>query len=329
MAVNPLYSIEQLPANDQAALREFNDRYLMAIGASEPTGWADTLGDLVPSNAPMVTFPVSQLRTKYVRTEGQNRFKKLRAQSFDVKTEEFDDGYFAKSKDIYNQLFAYRRWQEAAARFVTAEAQFRHQAIAALLEAGTTTVCVDGQNFFSTTHPANQGDSTVPGTWSNYQSVAKDPALIANLMAEIQIMMSVRDENGIKLGVYPDTILVPTEKYEPVKNLLAQQMILGGPTTATSNGTVTNPYFGRFNVIPVKEFTSATDWYLVDSKLAGPEGFSPWVSVRETVPQSLALRTWDESSDYYKDTGNLKVSSHIWYGFGLALPHAIRKVVGL
>jgi hypothetical protein len=51
MALNPLYSIEQLPTTDQAAIREFNDRYLAAIGASQPTGWADTLGELIPTNA--------------------------------------------------------------------------------------------------------------------------------------------------------------------------------------------------------------------------------------------------------------------------------------
>jgi hypothetical protein len=328
MALNPLYSVDQLPTTDQAAIREFNDRYLAAIGASQPTGWADTLGDLVPANSPLVTFPVSQLRTRYLRTEGENRFKKLRAQSFDVKTEEFDDGFVVKAKDLYNKLFAYRRWQEAPARFVTAEAQFRHTQIAALLEAGASTLSVDGQNFFSATHPANQGDSTVTPAWSNYQSTAKDVVSITNLAAEVALMMSVRDENGVKLGVYPDTILVPTEKYEGLKNLLAQAIILGGPTTGVSNGSITNPYMGRFNVVPVKEFTSAVDWYLIDSKMSG-EGFSPWVSVRETVPQTLALRSFDESSDYYKDTGNLKMSSHIWYGFGLALPQAIRKVVGL
>jgi hypothetical protein len=65
----------------------------------------------------------------------------------------------------------------------------------------------------------------------------------------------------------PDTILCPDSEVEALKNLLAQQMILGAATTATSNGAVNNPYLGRFNVIPVKEFTDVDDWYLVDSKM--------------------------------------------------------------
>lgn len=327
MALNPLYSIEQLPTTDQACIREFNDRYLAAIGAVQPTGWQDTLGDLVPTNAPMVTFPVSQLRTQYRRTEGESKFKKLRSASFDIKTEEFDDGYQAKLKDLFNQLFAYRRWQEAPGRLVLAEEQFRADNIATLLEAGTSTVCVDGEFFFDTDHPCNIGDATVGTVWSNYQASTKDVVSLTNIEAEVTLMKGVKDENGRRMGVSPDTILVPPEKAEALRNLLAQNMVLGAASTATSNGGVTNPYLGRFNVIEVKELTDVNDWYLVDSKLIA-QGFAPWVSVRETVPASLSLRSYDESSDFFKDTGDIKMSSHIWYGFGLALPHAIRLVKG-
>lgn len=328
MALKSLYSIEQLPTTDQAAIREFNDRYLAAIGAAQPTGWADKYGDVVPTSSPLTTFPVSQLRTQYRRSEGEPRFKKLRAKSFDVKTEEFDDGYQAKLKDIFNQLFAYRQWQAAPARLVLAEDQFRHTNVAALLELGTATVCVDGQNFFSTTHPCNIGDATVGTAWSNYQASTKDVVSITNIQDEVTLMKAVKDENGNKMGVNPDTIIVPTEKSEALKNLLAQNLILGALSSATSNGTVTNPYQGgRFTVVEAKELTDPNDWYLVDSTLAAE--LAPWVSVRETVPQSLALRSYDESSDFFKDTGDIKMSSHIWYGFGLALPHAIRLIRGV
>jgi hypothetical protein len=80
-----------------------------------------------------------------------------------------------------------------------------------------------------------------------------------------------------------------------------------------------------FTVVPVNELTDVNDWYLVDSKLIGE--VAPWVSLRQTVPSSLALRVFDEASDFFKETGRLKISAHIWYGFSLALPHAIRKVV--
>lgn len=348
MALNPLYSFDQLPTTSAAAIREFNDRYLAAVGASQPTGWADTIGEMVPTDRPMVTFPVSQLRTLYRRTEGDSRFKKLREKSFDVKTEEFDDGYEARLMDLFLEVFAYRNWQRAPERLVLAEEQFRHSQIATLLTAGTSKLCVDGQNYFATAHPANMTDPTVTSTWSNYNSTATNvlgsgatgratgPFTIDNLQNEVTSMQTqVLDENGLLLGADPDTILCASDYYEPLKNMLASERVLQFMTNATSNdvaaAAVDNVYKGRFNVVPVKEFSIASgttaDWYLVDSKMV-KAGISPWLSLRQTVPNSLALRIFDESTDYFKNTGNIKLSSHIWYGFALALPHAIRRIKG-
>jgi len=46
------------------------------------------------------------------------------------------------------------------------------------------------------------------------------------------------------------------------------------------------------------------------------------------VPASLALRRYDESSDFFRDTGKIKVSSHIHYASGYGFPHGVRLVVG-
>lgn len=355
MALNGLFTFDQLPATSAAALREFNDRYLAGIGASKATGWADTLGDLIPTTAPMITFPVSQMRTMYRRTEGlDGRFKGLREKSFDVKAEEFDEGYEAKLLDITQHVFAYQKWNEAATRLVLAEEQFRHSSIATLLAAGTSTTCVDGVNFFASTHPINMTDAsvTIPGTttktWSNYQSSAKNvlgSTASANsgtvsldyLQAEVVAMQTgVPDENGFLYGANPDTILVAADYAEPLKNALAQDRLLAsiasGTTPFSPAAAATDNYYkGRFTIVPVKEFSiasgSTADWYLVDSSMV-KAGIAPWLSMRQTVAASLALRTFDESSDYFKNTGNIKVSSHVWYGFSLALPHAIRRVKG-
>lgn len=370
MALNPLYTQDTLPTTSAAAIREFNDRYLAAIGASKPQGWADTLGDLVPTDRPEVTFPVNQLRTLYKKTEGESRYKKLLEASFDIKSQEFDDGYEARLMDLFLKVFAYRQWQQAPSRLVLAEETHRHLQIAQILDGsgtrggavgssndpgGVSRLCVDGVNFFSSSHPANIVDSTVvspitgAATWSNYQSSAKNVLgsqasgntgtfLLDNLQGEVTSMKTgVLDENGLVFGADPDTILVPLDYEEPLKNALANSRILnfvadaGGASNAMAGAALDQVYKGRFNVIGCKEFTtvsgSTADWYLVDSKMVRG-GAPPWVSMRMTVPQSLALRVYDESTDYFRDTGNIKMSSHIWYGFGLVLPHAIRRVKG-
>lgn len=370
MPLNPLFVQDQLPATSAAAIREFNDRYLAVLAASKASGWADTLGELVPTDRPEVTFPVNQLRTKYNRTEGESSFKKLTEASFDVKSEEFDDGYEAKVRDLLLKVFAYRNWQKAPERLVLAEEQHRHNMIAQILDGsgnrggavgsandpgGVGRLCVDGVDFFASTHPINIGDATVKrqidgsATWSNYQSSAKNVLgslasensgtfAIDYLQAEVTSMQnSVPDENGVLLGADPDTIVVPNDYYEPLVIGLANARMLsyvadaGGATNAIGAAALENPYKGRFNVVAAKEFTQTTgataDWYLIDSKLV-KQGIAPWLSMRETVPESLALRVFDESTDYFKNTGNIKMSSHIWYGFSLVLPHAIRRIKG-
>lgn len=319
---NPLYTIDKLPTTSADAIREFDDRFIAAIAAADPNGWADRFGALVPSDAPMVTFPVTNLRSKFQRTVGEGRAKSSGEKSFDIKSEEFDDGYEAPLLDLYQQSFAYRRWQQAPAALVQAEARFRHQQIAAALEAGQSTAYLDtGVNFFSASHPANLFDTSA-GTFSNYNAGALDVVSVANIAAQAAYGHLVKDENGDKLGVKYDTILCPAEKYEPLNNLLAKELILDSTGVAAES----NPYKGRWKVEVIPEFTDANDWYLVDSKMVAE--FAPWLALRQTVPASLALRWFDEASDYFKKTGKLRVESHIWYGFSLGLPHAIRKVVG-
>jgi hypothetical protein len=325
---NPLYTSDVLPSDSLAALRAFDDRYIASIGAAAAPTWSD-IGDVIPTNAPMVTFPISALSLKYQQADGENRFRSLLNKSFDIKAQEFTTGMEGRLLDILSHTFAYRNWLQGPARMLIAESRFRNRQIAALLEAGTTTNWVDGVPFFSAAHPS---DLTTGGngTWSNYQSTAKDVVSVANIAAEVTIGQGALDENGEKVGTEFDTILLPTAKYEAAKNLLAQAMILGGPTTATSNGAINNPYLGRFNVVHVPEFTSQVDWYLVDSKLLASTGLAPWISMRYTVPNpALELRRFDENTDFFRNTGKIAVSSHIWYGFALGFPHAIRRVTGL
>ena len=321
---NPLYTITTLPTTSQAAIREFDDRYLASIGATPPPTWSD-LGDLIPTSSPMITFPISSLALKYQQTEGENRFKTLLEKSFDIKVEEFDVGIEGKLLDILQQVFAYRNWLEGPARMMLAEGRHRNRSLVTLIEAGASTAWVDGANFFSATHLSDLNDAAST-TWSNYQSVAADCTDLTKLEAEVTAMQGALDENGEKVGADPDIIMVPTAKYEALKNKLAKELIL---ENGTGSAGTSNPFKGRFKVVHAPELTDVNDWYLIDSRLRASSGLAPWISARYTVPSpALELRHFDESSDFFKETGRIRVSSHIWYGFALGFPHCIRKVVG-
>ena len=313
-----LFTIDQLPATSADAIQEFSERYLAGISKQPPNTWARELGDVFDVGSPLVTLPIALMATKFAETkEAEGRFKTLAEKSHDVKVVEFDAGHEAKALDLLTNVFAYRNWSKAPAAFLDAEEKHVRAQIATLLEAGTSgTTPWDSLAFFSASHLANPANSAT-GTFSNYQSSTKDPASITNLEAEITLMMGVKDENGDKLGVSPTHILLPTEKFMPVSWLLSQNFLATGET---------NPLAGKLIPVHCPELTDANDWYLLDANLA--KQAPGWVAMRYRPSQSLGLRSWDESSDFYKDTGKVKVAAHIWYGTSLLFPHAIRLVKG-
>ena len=328
-----LYESDKLPATSAAALREFDDRYLAAQGVVPPPNWAQEFGDIGATNAMLTTYPISQLSGRYEETKGDPRFKTAREASFDVKVLEFDLGYEARLVDLLTKVFAYRKWNEAAGRFTVAEQRHIARSVATILEAGTTSA----QNwedpsgavkFFDDSHPANFAE---PGlaTFSNYQATPKDPNSIANIMSECSAMEAeVRDENGDKLGVSPDVIMLPTEKYRLVDALLKQAQVSAGNGTGVPGGgttTMSNPLAG-LRAVHNPQLTDPNDWYLIDSTLI--RQLPPWAGLRFSPGGVLELREWNEGSDFFLNTGKIKKSSHIWYGFGLVFPHAIRKIVG-
>lgn len=312
-----LYVSDQLPKTSEEAIREFNERYLAAISAAPTTGWASRF--LLPVGAPRTTFPIGLMSTKFQETKEQSgTFKTLAEKAFDLKVVEFDAGYEAKKIDLLTNTFSYRNWQKVPGRFALAEDRHVAKNIASLLENGTAVASPwDDLAFFDTSHQANPANASL-GTFSNYNSVATDPAVVANIQAEMTAMRLVKDENGDKLGAEPDEIWLPTQKFQLVSDMLSKEYLANGES---------NPIRGKLKPVHIPELTDVNDWYLVDTKMFGM-GIEPVVAANFRASEDLGLRTFDESSDFFKNTGHIKVSAHIWYGFQLVFPHAIRKIVG-
>jgi hypothetical protein len=313
-----LFTKDTLPSTSEEAIRRFDERYNAIVSSAPPSGWAERFTTTV--DAPRTTFPLSAFTSGFRETkEESGRYRGMAEKTFDLSVVEFDDGYEAKLSDLLTNVFAWQRWTEIAGELVTSEARHHATQLVTLLEAGTSTTCkYDGVNFFATTHlcdPTNP-DST---TFSNYQSAGADPVTLSNIQTEmINMQKSVLDVNGKKLGVMPDEIWLPTEKFQAVSDKLNQAFLATGES---------NYMAGKLKVVHVPELTDVNDWYLVDSKLLSK--FVPMVAAKWTeLDGRLGMRYLDESSDHFIKTGKIAVSKHIWAGYGLLFPHAIRKVVG-
>lgn len=311
-----LFTKDTLPTTSEEAIRRFDDRYNAIIAAAAPSSWAERF--VADVDAPRTTFPLSSFTSGFRETkEESGRFRGMSEKTFDVSVVEFDDGYEAKVFDLITNVFAFQRWMEVPNAFLVAEARHHATQLATLLEAGTSTACkFDDVNFFSASHLSNPADSGST-TWSNYQSVAAAPSL-ANIQTEMTAMRAVRDVNAKKLGVEPDEIWLPTEKFQSVSDLLNQAFLASGES---------NYMAGKLRAVHVPELTDVNDWYLVDSKLLS--AYTPMIAARYTALDSrLGLRFLDENSDFFKKTGKINASKHIWAGYGMLFPHAIRRIVG-
>lgn len=311
-----LFTKDTLPSTSEEAIRRFDDRYNAILAAAAPSSWAERF--VADVDAPRTTFPLSSFTSGFRETkEESGRFRGMGERTFDVNVVEFDDGYEAKVSDLVSNVFAWQRWMEVPQAFVTAEARHHATQLATLLEAGSSTACkYDGVNYFSASHLCNPNDAA-SSTFSNLQAGAAAPTL-ANIQTEMTSMRAVKDVNGKKLGVEPDEIWLPTEKFQSVSDTLNQAFLATGES---------NYMFGKLRAVHVPELTDVNDWFLVDSKLL--TAYTPMIAARWTSLDSrLGLRFLDENSDHFKKLGKIAISKHIWSGYGLLFPHAIRKVVG-
>lgn len=318
-------TIDQLPKTSAEAIVEFDARFLTSLAAAPAPSWRNVVAQTMDVGSPDVRFPISLIGAKYHKFEGSNRFRSLEEKMVALAVDEFDAGYEAKVIDLVTNVFAYQRWSEAPGRLVQASEATVTRLVLDLLKNGASTPCFDGVNFFSQTHPANpfvEGGST----WSNYQPVAKSVTSLVDLTGEITAMQGVLDENGDELGLDPDTLFVGTARHQPAVNMLSQQQLISDGVGGNA-ATVTNPYQNKFNVVHVPNWTG-NDWMLFDSKLAAAQGLDPFVAARWIPGEELSNRWFDQSSDFFKQTGKIAFSSHIWLGAALLFPHCLRLVKG-
>jgi phage I-like protein len=347
LATAPVKPIEEFGASSQRSLEEFRMNYNMCL-AAEPKTWAEEIGDLMPSGSVNKdTYPINLAATRYRKKTAQGPGAES-ALNFDISVtkDEFNAGEEVELRRLIGGDFAYvMSWGRRAERMARARVFLRNELVTAILEAGESgywgssselATGIDGQPFFSATHKVHPRDPSRKlrgsATWGNFQGTAKTLGSV-NLTAEKVNAFQVSDPTGHEFGFEYDSLLVPSSLNEVAKNLLTvQDLILDAAATlnGVSNvmGTPTNPHkmsgMSYTRAPDLAGTDTAADWYLLSRAGIG-QGLFPWVISEDAAED---LRTWDESSDFYKDSGMIKVTSHIFLAATLLFPHAIRKVSG-
>ena len=113
---------------------------------------------------------------------------------------------------------------------------------------------VDGQSLCDGAHPASPSDTGT--TQNNSGTSALSKAAVAATRVE---MMAYTDDAGNKMGVVPDTLLVP-----PALEDTALEIVNSMKDPDSANNTF-NPQAGRFRVIPWHFLSDASNWFMIDS----------------------------------------------------------------
>lgn len=186
--------------------------------------------------------------------------------------------------------------------------------LAATLEAGLTSACWDGQNFFDGSHPVDV-DGLTSGTYSN--SLTSSPLTHANFNAALVAQRKFKLEDGSPM-VPPGanlTLIVP-----PALELAASQILLVKNLTSAAaiglfgtSGASENPLIGKASIVVNPYLTSDTRWYLGAS-----DGIVKPLMLQRRSP--LETSEIGPGSQLYFDKKKIQVGSNARYAASYTLP---------
>lgn len=265
--------------------------------------WWNTLAMREPSKSHSNLYAFQNALGKMKRRGRGIVFRDVSAQAFEVINDKWDDGLSIPADDIEDDRLGI--YMNTVSLLGNRAAKWPDQQIALLMKNGevATSLCHDGQPFFSAAHPIDV-NGFYPGNWSNYDAGAGFALTELTYAAAVAKIMAIPDQAGEPLGIMPTALVVP-----PALRLTAKKII-----NATINATgATNVLSDEVKVIVIPELAGVDDtWYLV-SELAGLLPFG-WQD--RTSPQLIAKVNPTDDNMFFDDDllYAIKARGEFYYG---------------
>lgn len=173
----------------------------------------------------------------------------------------------------------------------------------------------DGVSLFSTAHTSKTGN------YSNQSNLFNASLTYENLFKIEKAMQNFRDDNGNRLGISPNIILVPNKARSIQRALEIVGTTTGRPET-TNNGLNIN--CGRFTIKAwnyLNGVTSETDdtWYLIDGNRNEEDGLL-WIDREElTIEMDRDIR---RHAVYYVGRARFTAAANNWRSIVACYPNA-------
>ena len=159
---------------------------------------------------------------------GERVYNDLAAYGMRVNAKDYELSFSWRPIDAEDNVSLFRRISELPAKIDAKAQRLPRRLMIALLKAGRTTNCYDGQFFFDTDHPVDPLGVQSTATFSNY--MVSSPLNSANLNTAINTLEDFRAPNGDRLGVTVADmrLLIPTALRATARGLLEIDTLSGG-----------------------------------------------------------------------------------------------------
>lgn len=181
------------------------------IALTRPVVLEGTLGDPMTRKIPnQMVFPFSPPTAQAEDLNAQDRpFHPLVRNTVTVNIKNYGTGYWVSRKDFFNDI--YYTLSQVPKKLARAAMKIPDVQLASLLRNGKTTLDYTGTFAFSTTKPISV-NGAIPGTYSNLYTSRALTSI--NLGFVVSDMMGRLNEDGLSLGLMPDTLIVPPTLYQ-------------------------------------------------------------------------------------------------------------------
>jgi phage major head subunit gpT-like protein len=218
-----------------------------------PSQWQQT-AMLVPSGSSQNNYDWLDRFPKMRKWIGDKIIRAMKANTYTVVNDDFEATVGVRRNDIEDDnLGIYAPMAQDAGYSAKT---LPDEIVSDLKNNAFVNTCYDGQYFYDTDHPVEDGNGNT-GSVSNKGTAVLDYSTLAAIQgsygAARTAVQTMKDNEGRPLGLVPDILEVPPA-LEATANVICNNEFLGDKTP--------NPYKGTAKVIVNPRLTSSTAWFL-------------------------------------------------------------------
>lgn len=297
---------------DQSILssRAIEGRYFARREANLMTGWHSQVSNLFNSDQVGETYAMLGAAPALREWVGGRQAKGLRGSAFEIQNKHYEGTLEVALKDVRRD----KTGQIMARVDEFADQSDIHWAtlLAALIEAGESSVCYDGQYFFDTDH--SEGDSGVQSNSLTYAaatgtSPTKEEMQLA-ILQSISAIVAFKNDQGAKMNpaARAFTVLTPPTYYPMA--LAATSDILNAALSANMNPNRIGNFAVSVEMVPDLTWTTKIVTVRTDSPI------KPFIRQEETP---LMFKSKAEGSEFEFDNDAWQFGVDGWRNAGYGM----------